>query len=509
MSISATAEMAVTLPQILTGREYLRVSQDKRGRQRSVNEQHEANERGTARQGIVISGAPYMDNDVSASRYATKVRENFTRLLADLENGTFAQDLLILWENSRGSRQISEWVRLIELMERRGKRFFITTHGRIYDPANGRDRRTLFEEAVDSEYETYKISTRITRDTAAQASQGRPHGVAPHGYMPVYAERTGELINWVENPEESIVPKTLFQRLRNGDALSAITKDFEAAGYLNRSGKPFSRQHLRTMATRHAYAGLRIHQPCSRGQRVKPKTKPTFTEATWGALVDRDDFWTVQRIISDPARVKSKDGRAKHVLTAALRCGICGGPVNVNRGSGREVYRCLERSCCYVPKEDVDDLLIGTPEKPGAIPRYVSSEAVYEDFKATPQQEARAQELRADLEKLRTEYNEMDTATPESLAEARAIGRGMEALQHKITTLEEEEQSLRLPADLRDLIAPGADVAQRWAAASIAARRQVARLVLTRHALGEVRLLPSPDKRHRPTTERLRIVRAA
>jgi hypothetical protein len=127
--------------------------------------------------------------------------------------------------------------------------------------------------------------------------------------MPVYSERNRELINWVENPEESDVPKKLFKRLRKGHALSAITRDFEAAGYLNRSGKPFSRQHLRTMATRHAYAGLRIHQPRSRGQRAAVQAEPTITEATWEPLVDPEEFWAVQRIISDPARRKSKDGK--------------------------------------------------------------------------------------------------------------------------------------------------------------------------------------------------------
>jgi len=38
-----------------------------------------------------------------------------------------------------------------------------TTHGRTYDPANPRDRRMLQEDAVDSEYETAKLSMRAKR----------------------------------------------------------------------------------------------------------------------------------------------------------------------------------------------------------------------------------------------------------------------------------------------------------------------------------------------------------
>jgi DNA invertase Pin-like site-specific DNA recombinase len=508
MSIPMTAADRLPKIEVLTGREYLRVSQDKRGRQRSVNEQHEDNERGTTQHGIVITGDPYVDNDVSASRYATKEREDFARLIADLESGAFAEDLLILWESSRGSRQTGEWVRLIDLCELRGKRFFVTTHGRIYDPANGRDRRTLMEDAVDSEYESYKTSVRIRRDTAAQARSGRPHGTAPHGYMPQYAERTGELVNWVENPAESMVPKELFRRLRAGHALSAITKDFGTAGYLNRSGKPFTRQHLRTMATRHAYAGLRVHLPRSRGQRNPVQTKPTITEATWDALVEPEVFWAVQRIISNPARRKSKDGRAKHELSMILRCDPCGGPMNA-RGEAEGVYRCLERSCTQIEKAGVDALIVGTADKPGAILRYLSSDAVWRDFRATPQQEARAQAIGAELEELRTERTEFERARPTTVAQSQMLARGLETVQERITALEAEERALTLPSTLRDLITPGADVARRWQAAPIAARREVARLLLTPAVIGQARVTPCPDKRRRPAHERVTFARAA
>jgi hypothetical protein len=85
---------------VLTGREYLRVSQDNSGRQRSVTEQHDDNERTTARHNITITGAPYADNDRSASRYASKARDDWARLVADLESGAFTEDVLILWETA-------------------------------------------------------------------------------------------------------------------------------------------------------------------------------------------------------------------------------------------------------------------------------------------------------------------------------------------------------------------------------------------------------------------------
>src|SRR4051812_15364842 len=125
-----------------TGREYLRVSMDRSGRARSVDEQHDDNQRAAESRGMTLA-QPYIDNSVSASRYSARSRDDFTRLLGDLDKGLFGAEELWLWEPSRGSRKVSEWVTLIESCERAGVSLFVTSHGRAYDPSNGRDRRSL------------------------------------------------------------------------------------------------------------------------------------------------------------------------------------------------------------------------------------------------------------------------------------------------------------------------------------------------------------------------------
>jgi site-specific DNA recombinase len=86
-----TMTAAPVAQDVLTGREYLRMSQDNSGRQRSVTEQHDDNERTTVRHDIKITGEPYVDNDRSASRYASKARDDWARLVADLESGAFTE----------------------------------------------------------------------------------------------------------------------------------------------------------------------------------------------------------------------------------------------------------------------------------------------------------------------------------------------------------------------------------------------------------------------------------
>ena len=93
-----------------TAREYLRVSVDKSGLERSPAEQHADNECVAAEHGWQL-GDPYRDVG-SASRYANgNGRPGFGRLVADLEAGRFGAGVLVLWEASRGSRRLSEWAR--------------------------------------------------------------------------------------------------------------------------------------------------------------------------------------------------------------------------------------------------------------------------------------------------------------------------------------------------------------------------------------------------------------
>src|SRR6266702_2788095 len=194
---------------ILTAREYLRVSQDQSGELRSPDEQHRENVR--AVEGRYSLGAAYSEEGSrSASRYSAKVRDRFVELLADLENGRFGADVLVLWESSRGSRKVSEWVELIESCEKRGIRIFVTTHDREYDPANAHDRRALLTDAVDSEYESGKMSLRVKRAMTANAVDGKPHGQIPFGYQRRYDEVTRKLIAQEPDPIEAPIIQELF-----------------------------------------------------------------------------------------------------------------------------------------------------------------------------------------------------------------------------------------------------------------------------------------------------------
>jgi Resolvase, N terminal domain len=138
------------------------------GTLRSHNEQHEENEAAGEDHGFTVLGSKaYREpTGVSASRYSKKVRGDFERLIADLEHGRFGADVLVIWESSRGSRKVSERCHLIEACESAEVKIFVTTLDRMYNPANGRDRKSLFDDANYDEYESWKTSGRVGRSGA-------------------------------------------------------------------------------------------------------------------------------------------------------------------------------------------------------------------------------------------------------------------------------------------------------------------------------------------------------
>lgn len=466
----------------LTGREYRRVSVDRSGRSRSPEEQGDDNARAAATYRVSL-GVPYEDRDRSASRYAQRVREDFDQLITDLKSDRFGADVLVLWESSRGSRKVAEWVELIELLEQRGIKILVTTHNRMYDPSNPRDRRSLLEDAVDSEYESAKTSLRVRRDTAAAASKGRPHGRPPFGYRRRYDRVTGVLAEQEVHPDEAPLVRELFDRLLKGHSLYAIAQDWERRGVRTRSGTVFLAPHLRNMALNEAYAGIRVHAAGRRGGNIAP-VGAVRTEATWPALVPRPTFLAVRRLLTAPERKTSNPGRGVHLLSLIAMCDVCGSKLHVQNIREVPHYRCKGHNCAGAQKAELE--------------AFVEREIVtflarldHATFREDESDNAELAEVRADLVEAHGLLDELAGEVAAKRMTARLAGQVERETLEKIESLEKRERELSTPDVLRGLIEPGADVGVRWRAAPMSTRRMVARIVLSPEWLGQVRVAPN------------------
>jgi site-specific DNA recombinase len=440
--------------------------------------------------------AVYKD-EVSASRHASKSRDGWPRLLADVEAGR--ANVIWLWESSRGDRRASSWLALLEDCRESGVRIYVETHGRLYDMANPRDWRDLAEDGTDNEYESEKTSLRARRSAAARAAQGNPVGRAPYGYRRQY-ELTGtvkgKLVGQEPHPDEAPVVRDIIESVARGESLRSITARLNDAAVPTRTGTAWSPTQVRGIALNLAYVAKRVHDPSRSGSRTVLSPQAAVYDAKWPRLVEDAVFYDARAVLLDPKRTVTRPGGAKHLLSLIAACGGCGAPLIVTyrfREGKRPAYACRAKNCVTVDEADLDEyvfvkLLIA-----------LAQEKTWQRLAAAsePAADAALEAARAKLAEVKADYEQTlelfgaGKITP--LAFTRAEPRKVAALK----TAEAKVAELETPAELRFLRGGSQqDVLCRWIDAPLAAKRGVIRKLMT------VTVEKSPSRGHRVAVAR-------
>lgn len=360
-----------------TAREYLRVSKDRSGRQRSNQEQQADN-----RAAWDFDFGPHYSDATSASRYARRQRDDWPRLITDIETGTFGAEVLVLWEGSRGSRKVSEWTTLLDLCETRSIRIAVTEYERVYDPANPRDRKELIDSANDAEYESAKTSRRVLRNARSRAAAGRPHGPVLFGYRRVYDPDTGELTGQVPEPEAAAIVRRIFTEYAGGRSARSIALRLNAEGITTSRGRPWVPLKIRRTVANVGYIARRVHQGAN------------FGPADWDPLVDDDLFDACER--RREATSFRQGAHTSSLLSGLVRCAVCRGRMAIKYTKGNGYYGCQDRHCAYRLADRLDAFVIlslerrfGRPdavkalaEDPGVDPAVVAAHARKDELAA-------------------------------------------------------------------------------------------------------------------------------
>lgn len=478
---------------LILAREYRRVSKDRSGRERSVGQQHDENADHAAQQGWTL-GEPYEDNDRSASEYATRTRDDFARLVEDVERDRFGAQVLILWEGSRLSRQMIEWVPLMHACKRAGICIYITQEWKVYDPRNGADWKALMNLGTDAESESWKVSQRVNRDVRANAAAGRPHGPTPYGYRRTRDERTGKVRDQLPDDESARIVVEIFERIARGDALRAICADLNARHIPTQRASEWTPGTLRVIVKNHAYIGERTHVAgLGKGDRqsaLRRGLSAEYIPAVWDALVSRELFYAANAVLE--GRYGTHPGRGVHLLSGIAVCDVCETRLDVRART--QTYRCV-RGHVSVSKRDLDEV----------------AEAAILDYLRDPELDARMSEQNAEdvsdelasvrgrIGELRARMKELESSTlPVKLLEAQSA-----KTMSELADAEERERTLTAPPALSGLIKRGPSAPAQWQRANMRVKRQIARIVLAPGQLGQLRLTRSPGGRV-PAEDRIR-----
>lgn len=288
-----------------------------------------------AREGIT-PGRVFVDPDLSASRYATKSRPDFAQLLVHLRSG--ACRMISLWEASRGSRQLHEWVQLIDLCRDRSTLIRIFgEEGVTYDPRKRRDYRTLASEGLDAHDESERLSERVRAGKRDAAARGRPSGPVPYGYRRLYEPGEGGKmrIAQVENEEQAAIVRRLVKDTLDGEPLMTQARRLTAEGVPSPSGDGLWRNvQIRRILCNPRYQGDTVHH----GQIV--------ARDGWPKLISRDEHRQLRALLDAPGRLTNHGNTA--LLYQLSGAAICGAP-----GCGRALrpwrrgtqYSCRTAGC--------------------------------------------------------------------------------------------------------------------------------------------------------------------
>jgi len=358
---------------------YGRASRDPKGGGTSVTKQLERGRDFAKREKAQVV-AEIRDDNKSASR-GSRERAGFAEVRGLIERGQ--ADLLILWEVSRSSRDLEEFMGLVNACSDSGLEIVVS--GTRYDPSKVNDWLPLAFQGVMAEAEARRIKQRNIDSVETNAMRGTPHGRIPYGYRRVYDPKTGVLINQSPydehdpsrlSPEAQVIAEAV-QAVLKGVTLRQICRD------LNASGVPTVRRArmktlaenprgvvtvwepstLRQLLLNPTVAGRRVH----RGEDIGP--------AAWDPIVDYGTWLRLRNFLKDPSRLSVSNPRGpapRHLLSGIAHCGECGARVKAATNVSRipRAYTCRTEGCMRVTAtadrvdERVEAVLMALFERP-------------------------------------------------------------------------------------------------------------------------------------------------
>ena len=417
---------------------------------RSIGQQNAGNREACARYGWNITDV-YPDPGLSASRFAgTKGganREQYKRMLADLAAGSL--DVLVMWEPSRGSRELESWASLLNTALRTGTKIYITSHDHVYDMANSRDRRSLAEDGVDSEYEAEKISARIKRGKEASRLAGRPQGKPIYGTKRVFDPQTRQWVRDEADPDTAPVVARIKKLAGDGVSYEKIAAALNGDGIASPGGVAWNAPSVLRIAASPVYGKMDIID-----------------------LDPEDDTRALLRA-TDAGRKGERPARQKYRYTGVMRCAVCQQPLRASpRGEisyygcpGGHVYVDMAKADEYIDTSAITRLCL--PDLADLITRSDAGTA-----NAAAAQDAIAVRGRRKITEATTSYS----ADRIGIDTLEAITKEWEP---KIRAAERHAAQLRMPSALVGL--PDSDpevVKQRWSALTTSARKAATRALM-------------------------------
>lgn len=434
---------------------YARRSYDPNNLARAVSDQTAEGRRTCEQRGWDVMGE-FADPDNSASRHARKQRPSYDDMVKGVENGEC--DVIVSWESSRLSRDITVFTRLADLCEKYGVQLCL--NGTVYDMRNSQQRFFAQFTVLQGGLEADTMRDRALRTMDALARDGRPTGFTPFGYAREYDPVNGKLLRQYPDEDTAPIVAELTKRVAAGESLLSLARDMKARGIpAPRTGSEWIPNTVRKLVMRPTNIGKRQHQGRIIG------------DAAWPAIVAESDYHAAVKVLSDPARRTQRDTAVKYLLSGIVFCPQ-GHKVYVLGGQARRKrYLCPECFSSSIGVDVLDDLVtaavLAYVERPEFADALMPAEVGDEAAEAL----ALVTALEAELEQARTLAGKVvNGRLALSVADFAVISA---QLTEQIDQARERLKDATVPAPLRRYAGPQARTV--WAASNLQERRALIR----------------------------------
>ncbi len=303
---------------------YCRISSDGTGEDAGTTRQKDDCLKLVKAKGWTLVGEPFIDNSISASKYARKKRPAFTEMMRLVEAGEV--DAIVCWHIDRLYRQPKELEALIDLAAE-GRLRVAAKQGDIdLSTDNGQlMARVLVSVGAMSTADTHR---RVKRAREAQAANGTSGGgPRPFGYDRTrdsdgVPDGTGRLVIVAA---EARAIRDGVKRLLAGGSQSEVARRWNEAGLRTpQKAAQWNASKIRSVLSKPSLAGLRVHD----GEVVGT--------AGWKAIITREQHEQLVSLFAE--RVRNGDNpRSSNPWAGLLRCASC--KERMTREALRGTYR--------------------------------------------------------------------------------------------------------------------------------------------------------------------------
>lgn len=298
---------------------YIRVSTVKQGEKgSSLQEQRDSIERFAARSGFKITQW-FEERETAAKRG----RSEFLRMMSALEKGKATG--VILHKIDRGARNLWDWARIQDLVERGVDVHF--AHESVDLKSRGGRLSADIQAVVAADY-IRNLRDEVTKGIVGRLKQGFCPWGAPVGYL-----NRGKATAKAIDPNKGPLVAMAFELYATGSyTIETLRKELWNRGLRSRKERTLGRSQVGAMLRNPFYIGLIKHR--STGQVYQGVHQPLISKA----LFDR-----VQDVIE--GRGTAKIVQHEFLYRRLVRCSVCHKALTGERQRGHVYYRCHAKGC--------------------------------------------------------------------------------------------------------------------------------------------------------------------